>query len=145
MSIVRFLFPLKPEGTGFSFFLLAFRILFGGLLMIHGFQKWLNFSEMADTFPDPMGVGNTFSLGLAIFGELVCSIAFILGAFYRLAVIPMIFTMIMAFFVIHGGDPFMSRELPFVYMMVYIIMFFTGPGRFALDRMIAVAITRKEQ
>ena len=73
-----------------------------------------NFDSMSASFPDPLGVGHSISLGLAIFGELACSIGFIFGALYRLAMIPMIFTMGMAFFVIHGNDPFSLKELAFI-------------------------------
>jgi len=143
MSIIRFLFPVKPDGWGISMLLLAFRILFGILLLTHGIQKWMSFSELSGSFPDPLGVGSSVSLGLAIFGEVVCSVAFIFGAFYRLALIPMIFTMGVAFFVIHGGDPFAAKELAFVYLIAYIIMYIAGPGKFALDRLVAVAVAKK--
>ncbi len=143
MSIIRFLFPVKPDGWGISMLLLAFRILFGILLLTHGIQKWVNFSELSNTFPDPLGIGHSVSLGLAIFGEVVCSIAFIFGAFYRLVLIPMIFTMIVAFFIVHGGDPFAVKELAFVYLIVFIIMYIAGPGKFALDRLVAIAVAKK--
>ena len=64
-------------------------------------------------------------LGLAIFGELACSMAFIIGFLYRLAM-PMIFTMGMAFFVIHGNDPFAVKELAFIYLVVYVQMYIIG-------------------
>ena len=73
MSVVyKFLFPAKPVGNAFSLFLLALRILFGVLLLSHGIQKWTNFSVMSESFPDPLGVGSTLSLGLAVFGEVFC-------------------------------------------------------------------------
>ena len=109
--IYKFLFPSKPDSTAMSLLLLALRILFGILLMSHGVQKWANFDAMSESFPDPLGVGSQMSLILAIFGELACSLAFIFGFLYRLAMIPMIFTMGMAFFVIHGNDPFSVKEL----------------------------------
>lgn len=121
LAIYRFLFPSKPDGITISLLLLALRILFGGLLLSHGIQKWNNYAEMSAVFPDPLGVGSNVSLGLAIFGELACSIGFIFGALYRLAMIPMIFTMCMAFFVIHGSDPFAVKELAFVYLVVFIL------------------------
>ena len=71
MSVVyKFLFPSKPEGNAFSLFLLALRILFGVLLLSHGIQKWTNFSAMSGSFPDPLGVGSTLSLGLSRGGRL---------------------------------------------------------------------------
>lgn len=94
----RLLFPAKPDGTATSAMLLIARIVFGILLMNHGIQKWTNFQELSAVFPDPLGVGSPLSLGLAIFGELACSMAFIIGFLYRLAMIPMVFTMAVAFF-----------------------------------------------
>ena len=106
----RLLFPVKPDGTATSAMLLIARIVFGILLMNHGIQKWSNFQEMSAVFPDPLGIGSPLSLGLAIFGELVCSMAFIIGFLYRLAMIPMIFTMIVAFFVVHANDVFAVKD-----------------------------------
>lgn len=96
--IYSFLFPTKSNTTKVSLLLLAVRIIFGILLMNHGIQKWTNFQELSAVFPDPLGVGSPLSLGLAIFGELACSMAFIIGFLYRLAMIPMVFTMAVAFF-----------------------------------------------
>ena len=81
--IYNFLFPTKPNTTKVSLFLLAVRIIFGILLMNHGIQKWSNFQELSTAFPDPIGLGSSISLGLAIFGELVCSMGFIFGFLYR--------------------------------------------------------------
>ena len=145
LAIYRFLFPSKPDGITISLLLLALRILFGGLLLSHGIQKWNNYAEMSAVFPDPLGVGSNVSLGLAIFGELPCSMGFIFGALYRLAMIPMIFTMCMAFFVIHGSDPFAVKELAFVYLVVFILMYITGPGKFSIDRFISVPLSKKRR
>ena len=138
--IYDFLFPTKSNTTKVSLLLLAVRIIFGILLMNHGIQKWTNFQELSAVFPDPLGVGSPLSLGLAIFGELACSMAFIIGFLYRLAMIPMVFTMAVAFFVIHGNDPFATKELAFVYLVVFILMYIIGPGKFAVDRWIRKAL-----
>lgn len=142
--IIKFLFPQKHYTTGTSLLLLVSRIVFGLLFMTHGIAKWSNFSELSATFPDPLGVGSSISLGLAIFGELACSIAFIFGFLYRLSVLPMIFTMGIAFFVIHGGDAFAAKELAFVYMALFIIMYIAGPGRFSLDWLLGKIIRKNE-
>lgn len=136
-SLYTFLFPSKPNDTGISLLLLVVRVIFGLLLLSHGMQKWTNFSELATQFPDPLGLGSEISLGLAIFAEVFCSIGFIFGVLYRLALIPMIFTMCIAFFVIHGQDPFQVKELAFVYLVVFVIMFITGAGKFSIDRYLA--------
>ena len=143
-AFYKFLFPMKPDGTAISLLLLALRLLFGGLLLSHGIQKRTNFESMSAAFPDPLGVGHSVSLGLAIFGELFCSIGFILGALYRLAMIPMIFTMIVAFFVIHANDVFAVKELAFIYLVVFILMYIAGPGKFSIDHIIGNELSRRK-
>lgn len=141
--LYRFLFPIKPNGTYISFILLIVRIIFGVLLMNHGIEKWSNYQELSAVFPDPLGIGSPLSLGLAIFGEMVCSMAFIVGFLYRLAMIPMIFTMCIAFFIVHGHDPFAVKELAFVYLVVFVLMYIIGPGKFAIDHWIAKSVLAK--
>ena len=121
--ILRFLFPTTRYTARASLFLLALRVLFGVLLLSHGIAK--------------VGLGSRISLTLAIFGELFCSVGFIVGAFYRLALIPMIFTMCVALFVVHGNDPFAVKELAAIYLSVFVLMYISGPGNYALDRLIA--------
>jgi putative oxidoreductase len=144
MSVVyKFLFPSKPDDAATSLLLLAFRVLFGVLLMNHGLQKFTHFSTMSGSFPDPLGVGSSVSLGLAIFAELFCSMGFLFGILYRLALIPMIFTMGVVVFAIYGGDPFATKELPFVYLMVFVLMYIAGPGKYSVDRLIAISIRKR--
>lgn len=142
--VYNFLFPTKPDTTKVSLFLLAARIIFGVLLMSHGFQKLNNFQELSTAFPDPLGVGSTASLVMAIFGELICSIGFVIGFLYRLAMIPMIFTMCIAFFVIHANDVFAVKELAFIYLVVFILMYIAGPGKFSIDHYIGSELQRKK-
>ena len=56
------------------------------------------------------------------------------------AMIPMIFTMCIAFFVVHGSDPFAVKELAFIYLVVFILLYIAGPGKFSLDHFIAKAL-----
>ena len=135
----------SKNSMGASAFLLILRISFGLLLMNHGIQKWSNFQELSTSFPDPLGLGSPLSLGLAIFAELVCSMAFIIGFLYRLAMIPMIFTMGIAFFVIHANDAFAMKELALVYLIVFILMYISGPGKYSVDYMIGRQLRNKRK
>lgn len=143
--IYDFLFPTKFNATKVSLLLLAGRIIFGILLMNHGIQKWSNYDEMSATFPDPLGLGSPISLGLAIFGELICSMGFIIGFLYRLVLLPMIFTMLVAFFIIHGNDAFAVKELAFTYLVVFVLMYIAGPGKYAIDRIIGNELKRRKE
>lgn len=129
----RFLFPMKPDSTGASLFIIVLRVFFGLLLMNHGIQKWSKFEELSNSFPDPLVIGSSLSLGLTIFAELACSMAFMIGLLYRLTMIPMIFTMGVAFFIIHAGDTFAVKELAFIYFIVFVLMYIAGPGKYSVD------------
>jgi putative oxidoreductase len=76
-------------------------------------------------------------LVLAIFAEAFCSLAVVAGAFYRLALIPLLFTMAIALFVVHNGQAFVYKELAFIYFVVYVMIYMTGAGGYSLDDVIA--------
>lgn len=140
-ALYRFLFPLKPDGVGISFLLLAIRIIFGLLFMTHGIAKWNDFAVLVYDFPDPIYFGPENSLAVIIFIEIVCSVGFIFGALYRLVLIPMIGAMGVAFFIVHGADAFQAKELAFIYMVVFIVMYIIGPGKYSIDRYLAVRVS----
>jgi putative oxidoreductase len=48
--------------------------------------------------------------------------------------------MCIAFFVVHGSDPFAVKELAFIYLVVFILLYIAGPGKFSLDHFIAKAL-----
>lgn len=138
----KFLYPVSDSGLRTSLLLLSERVLLGGLLLSHGLLKVARFGTLAQTFPDPLGVGSTTSLLLAVFAEVLCSIALIAGFLHRLALVPIMFTMGMAFFHIHAADPFAVKELAFVYMVMAVLLFLAGPGRFSLDSAIGYRLQR---
>ncbi len=135
--IKDFLFPKKLDYKGASAMLLALRLLFGIMLITHGVQKIMAYDALAaGNFPDPLGIGSAASVGLAIFGEVVCSAAFVFGFLYRLSMLPMIITLAVAFFAVHGGSV-AEGELAFIYLVVFIIMYAAGPGSYSLDALIS--------
>lgn len=135
-KVLNMLLPNVQQSCSTAAFLLVARVVFALLLVSHGLQKLEGFEQMSAHFPDPLGVGSSLSLALAIFGELVCSLAVVFGVLSRLALLPMIFTMCVAFFVAHGGS-IAEGELAFVYLVVFVLLFFAGPGRFSVDGWLA--------
>lgn len=114
--------------------LLVLRLALGGsMLMAHGLGKFQNFSEKAAMFPDPIGLGSSLSMGLAVFAEMFCSILIIIGALTRVAAIPLMIMMGVAFFVVHGADEWTIRELSFLYLAGFTAIFCLGAGRFSID------------
>lgn len=127
-----FLFPQPTEAKGFSLLLLAMRLLFGLLFLLHGLEKVYNYTELCYVFPDPMNVGSEISLLFVIFAEILCSAFFMAGALYRLCMIPMLVTMCVAFFHIHGAS-IIQGEVAFIYLMVFVLMYIAGPGQYSID------------
>lgn len=133
----NFLFPQHFRGKGVSAFILILRIFFGVMFFIHGLGKMMNFSELSLTYPSVFGLGSYMTLMLAVFTEFCCSLFLIAGLLFRIMVLPMIVAMAVAFFDIHDG--FLPEgELALIYMAVFIILYFVGPGRFSFDYLIDV-------
>ena len=132
-KIVKLLFNEQISSSTRSTLLLFARIIFGFLFLTHGIAKIFFYSETPDSFPDPLGFGNALSLWLVLFAEVVCSVGFMLGVLFRLCLMPMIFTMCIAFFVIHAGDPLTAREPSLMYLTLFILLFITGPGKYSID------------
>ena len=137
MTLKRFIFPSYDEDNGdYSVLLLVMRIFFGIMFLTHGYDKLMAHATIADGFADPLGLGSILSFWMVVFAELVCSLALIFGILQRVVLIPMIITMIVAFFVVHGEMPFAAKELSFIYMMVFVLLFITGPGKYSFDAVI---------
>ena len=140
MKLLSFLFPYNNDSTTMSAVLLILRLMFGGLMLWHGISKIENFEALADNFPNPLGLGSRVSLCLAIFAEVFCAVGVIVGAFFRLALIPLIFTMCVALFVVHNGQSFAAKELATIFFVIYVMLFFVGAGRWSFDNIIAVRL-----
>jgi len=114
--------------------LLIFRIGISALMLTHGYGKLMQlFSGEEIAFADPIGIGATASLALAVFSEFICSILIILGLGTRLAAIPLIITMVVAVFIVHLPDGLARQELPLLYLFGYILLLLTGGGKYSLD------------
>jgi putative oxidoreductase len=118
--------------------LLLLRVVFGGVMAsIHGWSKLVSYADKSDQFLSFMGMSPSVSLSLTIFAEFFCSILLVLGLFTRYASIPSIIAMLVAVFVAHADDPFKEAEHAFLYLIAYIVILFTGPGKYSLDAMIS--------
>lgn len=103
-------------------------------MLTHGYPKLMRFFGDGEiTFGDPFGLGAVTTLALAVFAEFVCSILVMIGFATRLAVIPIIVTMITAAFYVHAADPFGRKELAILYLVVFLTILVAGAGKYSLD------------
>jgi putative oxidoreductase len=114
--------------------LLIARAGIGLLMLTHGVPKMMLLLSGAEVqFPSVMGMSPELSLGLAVFAEVACSILLLAGLATRLAVLPLIATMLTAALFIHAADPFIKQEPAFQYLLVYVVLLFTGSGKYSID------------
>lgn len=118
-----------------SFLILGLRVFFGVLFFTHALDKMENFEQLSYTFPNILGFGSYMSLMLIIFVEFCCSLFLVTGLMVRITVIPMMIAMAVAFFDVHDGM-FPDGELSLIYLIMFIILYITGPGRFSIDFLI---------
>lgn len=121
--------------------LLIGRVGISLLMLAHGLPKLgMLLSGNASMFPSVFGMGPTLSLALTVFAEVLCSVLILLGFATRLALLPLIATMLVAVLFIHASDEFAKKELGLMYLVVYLVLFFAGSGKYAVD----YAIVRKK-
>lgn len=126
-----------PASFNTSFATLFLRLIVGGLFFAHyGYQKVANYNQILPMFTDIIGIGAKLSFWLVIFAEFVCGFLILVGFVTRLAVIPLFITMAVAFFIAHKADPFDGKALAFVYMLLCVVVFILGSGKFSIDRLI---------
>jgi|TARA_R100000479_G_scaffold165038_1_gene104144 putative oxidoreductase len=120
--------------AAYHFALLFLRLTFSGMMLTHGIPKLLNLIQGDLEFGDPIGLGPTATLVLAVIGEAICPLLIILGIKTRIAAIPTIITMAIAAFLVHGSDPLARKELALLYLFGFIVIALLGSGRFSLVR-----------
>ncbi len=119
------------------------RMEFGDLLLrqgvedkmhVHGQPKLgMLISGNWSAFQDPLGIGNFLSLLLCVGAEFGCSILILLGFLTRLASLILVINMCVALFLVLGLSGWGAQELAAIYLLIYLTLFYTGPGKFSLD------------
>jgi len=136
--IKRFFAPGNNSGSA-NFALFVMRVWIGfEMLLLHGMDKLKTFDEKSATFPDPFGIGHGASMALSVFAEFFVSLLIIFGLLTRWGAMVLIINMSVAFVTVHkvvltgprGG------ELAFLYLMVYVVLLFAGPGKFSVDQVL---------
>ena len=117
--------------------LLILRLWAGGVMALaHGVPKAGKLSEDPIQFPDPLGIGTTLSLWGTVATELVGGILIALGLLTRAATAGLLFTFLVVVFVVKWSKGFSEMELGATFLVMYIILLCTGPGRLSLDYLI---------
>ena len=141
---MRRIFNVNLNQGLMNFALLLLRVAIGCFMLVNGLPKLQNLVAGGTiTFADPIGIGVIPSLVLAVLAEVFCSILLILGLATRLAVIPLMITMLVAIFIIHVPDGFQKQELPSHFLLVYFFLLLAGSGKYSLDYFVSSRVNRR--
>ncbi|OUT96040.1 MAG: hypothetical protein CBB92_10655 [Flammeovirgaceae bacterium TMED32] len=122
---------LRPGTVNFG--LLFLRVTIGGMMLTHGYGKFLRLLNGNLKFSDPLGIGSELSFVLVVSAEFFAAIGLIFGFWTRINAFLLSFTMFVAAFIRHGDDPFSKQEKPLMYLAVFLVLIFLGGGKHSID------------
>lgn len=126
---------MTPISKSNDLALLILRLAFGGIMAYsHGYPKLMQLLGGGEIqFMNFLGLGTPTSLALAVFAEFVCALLIVLGAFTRLAAIPVMITMLVAVTMVHWNDPFGDKEFALLYFFAFAAIALAGAGWYSVD------------
>lgn len=110
------------------------RVALGMLLVYHGaskvFEGTVALTEKLTSYGWPLAGFQSF---LATYTEFLGGVLLIVGLFTRPAAIMCMGLFSIIVFVFFMNDPFSKKELPVVFLLLSMLVFFFGPGRVSVD------------
>ena len=132
-KIAGLTFGKQQDSQLMEWSLLFLRVGLALLMLRHGLQKLMGFSDMAADFFNPFGLGGPISLALVVGAEFFGSLFVLAGFLTRWSSFTIVFTMLVAAFMAHGGDPFHKKELALVYALGFFYFMLAGSGKYGVD------------
>ena len=138
------IFSFSTQPIALNAGLLLLRGIIGIQMALYGYDKILKFNtSIASDFWGKqihfLGQTGAFPLSLTIFAELCCSILLLFGLLTRLSLIPLMFCMafivvsVEKFNIISLGNAGYEISHALVYLVMYVVLYLTGPGKYSLD------------
>lgn len=123
---------------------LVLRLYFGYRLVLSGWGKLANPTETADYFRELEIPAPELNAVMAGTSELLGGLFLALGLAARLAALPVIGTMLVAYMTAHKeqwealwtNTPQFFKAPPFAYLFTALVVLVCGPGRFSVDFLI---------
>jgi len=118
---------------------LLLRLTVGIMMLFHGIEKVIHGISGVKHLTTSAGLPEFFAYGVYI-GEVIVPIFIILGLYARIASLFLAINMMMAIFLAYGGSLFALGkfgapviELPLFYLVISIVIFLLGSGKYAVN------------
>lgn len=119
--------------------LLLLRIVFcGSMIFGHGLGKLKKVLEGNFSFHDPIGIGESPTLFLAVFSEFMAPIFILIGFRAKFFSFFPAATMFVAAFIHHLSDlnhSFSTMEKSLLFLAVFTAFMITGSGKYSVDKL----------
>ncbi|WP_418604569.1 DoxX family protein [Hwangdonia sp.] len=140
-QLIKNSFSADTTQNNISIALLLLRVTVGGMMLTHGLGKLtMLFGNDPIQFADPIGIGLTASLALAVFAEVFCSFFLIFGVATQFSAISLSITMFIAAFIVHANDDFAVKEMALLYFLIYVVLAIVGAGKYSIDNWLSKKI-----
>ncbi len=125
-------------------FLLAYEFWESGMEKFNG-KNW--FADIQGQFPFPFNViPADISWQISTWSELLGPIMLVVGLGTRFASVSLIILTIVAWVSVHAGNGYNvcdnGFKLPLMYLIMFLPLLFSGPGKLSLDHLIAQRFNR---
>ena len=125
-------------GTDANAGLVILRVFIGAALLTHGWGKMFGgldgFTQGVASMGIPLPQVSAF---LAAFAESFGAILLALGLLTRPAAFLIVVNMAVAVGVAHGGQPFASQEMAWLYLVPALFFLLKGAGRWSVDALVS--------
>ncbi|MBC7846923.1 MAG: DoxX family protein [Flavobacterium sp.] len=133
-NIVSRILRSDLEGVWNNRAILFFRVFISlELIIVHGLKKIGVGVMQAEMIPNPMGLPEVLNSVFAISANIVFPLFIIVGFFTRVAIVPVLAVTLTGYFVVHGSDSLLEKDVPFMYSVSYLLLFILGAGKYSID------------
>ena len=107
------------------------RLIYGVLDNVLHWDRMLEFKTFLQQFHFPFPL---VSAVVSVYAQLIAGVLILIGWKIRWAAIVMIINFLVAIFMVHRGQTFEEMTPPLAMLFSNILFFFTGAGKYSLDR-----------
>lgn len=134
MDLIKNINRFNDKVISYDLSILVFRVAISiQLIVVHGLKKIGIGTEMAEKVPNPFHFPELINQIFAISSNLLFPIFIIMGFYTRIATIPILIVTLSGYFIVHWNDTLLQSDIPFMYSMAFLLVAFTGAGKYSID------------
>lgn len=133
-KIIKLIISSDLGSPLYNFAILFFRVAVATeLIVVHGLKKIGIGVAVAEVIPNPLGFPEDFNNFVAIAANVYLPVLVVLGLFTRLAALPALAVTATGYFIMHGHDSLIERDIPFMFSVALLTIVMLGGGKYSID------------